>query len=106
MDLVGIDLADLDQLLDLGDGDLAGLRAQRIEVARGLLEHEVAPAVALPGLDDGEVAADRVLEHAVPAVDLPGILAVGDLGAVPGRGVERLDAGAPGAQPFGERALR
>src|SRR3954447_141585 len=96
VDLIGVELADLDQLLDLGHRDLAGLRAQRVEVARGLLEDQVAPAVALPRLDDREVAAQRVLEHAVPAVDLAGLLAVGDLGAVAGRREERLDARAAG----------
>src|SRR5439155_11557862 len=69
-------------------------------------EHQVAPAVALPCLHDREVTADRVLEYAAPAVDLAGLLAVGDLRAVAGRRVERLDPGAAGAQPLGERALR
>ena len=36
----------------------------------------------------------------------PGQSAVGDLGADAGRGVEGGDAGAAGAQPLGERALR
>src|SRR6185295_8668972 len=106
VDQVGVERADRDELLDLDDGHLAGLGAQRVEVARGLAEHQVAPAIAAPRLDDREVAADRVLEHAAPAVDLAGLLAVGDLGAVAGRRVERLDPGAAGAQPLGERALR
>jgi hypothetical protein len=106
VDVVGVELADLDQLLDLDDRDLAGLGAQRVEVARGLAEHQVAPAVAAPRLDDREVAADRVLQHAAPAVDLAGLLAIGDLRAEPGRRVERLDPRAPRAQPLGERALR
>src|ERR1043165_7767739 len=77
VDLIGIDLADLDELLDLDDRHLAGLGAQRVEVARGLPEHEVAPAIALPRLHDRDVAADRVLEHAAPATDLAGLLALG-----------------------------
>jgi hypothetical protein len=35
VDLVGIERAVLDDLLDLGHGDLAGHRAHRVEVARG-----------------------------------------------------------------------
>src|SRR6202012_3378500 len=65
--------------------------------------------VALPRLDDREVAADRELEHAhlsIRAAELLGLFALGDLGAVAGRRVEAFDAGAAGAQPLGERALR
>ena len=40
------------------------------------------------------------------AVDLARLLALGDLRAEAGRREERLDAGAAGAQPLGERALR
>src|SRR5215468_10664102 len=68
VDAIGVELADLDELLDLDDRDLAGLRAQRVEVARGLAKQQVAPAVAFPRLDDREVAADGVFEHAVLAV--------------------------------------
>ena len=44
--LVRVDLAGLDQLLDLGDRDPAGHGAQRVEVARRLVEHQVAVPVA------------------------------------------------------------
>ena len=50
--LVRVDLAGRHQLLDLGDGHLAGRRHHRVEVARGLPVDEVALGVALPGLDD------------------------------------------------------
>src|SRR3954469_22577737 len=42
VDVVGVELADLDQFLDLGDADLGGARHHRIEVARRLAEDEVA----------------------------------------------------------------
>src|SRR5687767_12638774 len=106
VDLIGLDRADLDELFDLDDRDLARLRAERVEVARGLPEHEVAPAIALPRLHDREVAADRVLEDALLAVDRPRFLAVGDARPEARRREERLDAGATGAQPLGQRALR
>src|SRR5437764_9715086 len=51
VDLVRIELADLDQVLDLGDGDPRRGAHHRREVARGLAELEVAPLVALPGAD-------------------------------------------------------
>ena len=47
-----IDLARLDQMLDLGDRHLAGGRHDGIEVARGLAIDEVALAVGLPGVHD------------------------------------------------------
>jgi hypothetical protein len=60
------DLADVDQVLDLGDGDPARGRAQRVEVARALAVDEVAGAVALPGVDQCEVGDDRLLEDVRP----------------------------------------
>src|SRR5439155_3119124 len=83
-----------------------GLRAQRIEVARRLAEYEISPFVALPRLDDREVAADGAFEHALLAGELARLFALGDLRAIAGRRVEALDARAAGAQPLGERALR
>ena len=58
-DVVGIDLAGLNEMLDLGDRDLAGRRHHRIEVARGLAVDEIALGVALPGVHDGEMSATR-----------------------------------------------
>ena len=56
-------LAGLDELLDLGDADPAGHRRERREVAGRLVEHEVAVAVALQGVHEGEVGGDGLLEH-------------------------------------------
>src|ERR1700710_2002622 len=42
VDVVGADLARLDELLDLGDGDPPGHAGQRVEVPRGLVEDQVA----------------------------------------------------------------
>ena len=72
VDLVGIELAHLHQLLDLGHRHLAAGGDHRVEVARGLAVDEVARLVALPGLDDGEVGADRLLEHVLAAVERRG----------------------------------
>src|SRR6476619_5035326 len=57
-------------------------------------------------LDEGVVGADRQLEHVVPAVDLAHLLALGERGAVAGRGEERADAGPGRADALGEVALR
>src|SRR5262249_17889008 len=106
MDAIRIELADLDQLFDFSDGDLAGGGDHWVEVARGLAIDEVAPAIALPRFDDREVAVDRVLEDALPAVarDLKdtSLAAVGAHGAGAGGREERWDARAAGAQPLGK----
>ena len=78
VDVVGVDLAGLDEILDLGDRDLAGGRHHRVEVARGLAVDEVALGVALPGVDEREVGDEAGLEHVVLAVELADFLALGD----------------------------
>ena len=102
---VRIELAGLDQLLDLGDRDAAGGRRHRVEVARGLAVDEVAEAVALPGRDQREVADDALLEHVLLAVEDARLLALRDQRARAGRGEEGGDAGAAGAHALGERPL-
>ena len=60
---VGVELARLDELLDLGDADPAGHRGERVEVARRLVEDQVAVPVALERVHEREVGDDRLLEH-------------------------------------------
>ena len=51
-DLVGVDLARLDEMLDLGDRHLAGGRHHRIEIPRRLAIDEIAFGIGLPGMDE------------------------------------------------------
>src|SRR5690349_2895512 len=51
-----------DQLLHLRDRVPRGGGHHRIEVARGLSKHEIAHAIALPGLDEREIGMERRLE--------------------------------------------
>ena len=79
----------------------------RVEVARRLAEDEVAPGVGLPGLDQGEVAADAAARAGTSRpsssrISLPSATSVPDAGG----GVEAADAGAAGADALGQRALR
>src|SRR6476619_3259023 len=69
--VVGVELAGLAEVLDLGDGDLAAHRGQRVEVARGVAVDEVAVTVALPGPDQPEVGDDRLLEHVLAPLAVP-----------------------------------
>ena len=66
------------RLLDLGDGDPAGHRGQRVEVARGLVEDEVAVPVAAAGAHQREVRRDRLLQHALAAAERRGPPSAGD----------------------------
>ncbi|MNS76962.1 hypothetical protein D3C72_1105290 [compost metagenome] len=105
MDFVRVQLTGLDDMLDLGDGDLACHGAHRVEVARGAAEHQVAGLVGLVGLDQRHVGGQRTLHHVLLAVELADFLAVGHDRAHAGARKERRNAGAAGAQLLGQRAL-
>src|SRR5882757_2880279 len=105
-DVVGIDRARLDQVLDLRHRHLARGRHHRIEVARGLSIDEVALGIAFPRVHDGEVGDDPALEDIARTVDLALLLALGDQGARAGPREEGRNAGTAGADALGERALR
>src|SRR5690606_14562616 len=102
----GVDLAQLDDLVHRCDGALGGGGHDGAEVAGCFAVQEVAPAVAGFGLDKGEVGEDGVLEHVVAAVDLAHFFALGQFGAVAGRGEEGAYARAGGADALGQVALR
>src|ERR1700730_3904549 len=106
VDLVGVDLAGLDEILDLGDGDARRGRQARVEVARRLAVDEVALGIALPGMHDGEIGEDAALHDVALAVERALLLALGDVGADAGLGEEGGNAGAAGADALGEGALR
>jgi hypothetical protein len=121
---VRVDLARLDEVLDLRDRYSTGYRAVGVEVPCAAPVHEVAVPVALPGVHEREVGDDRLLQHVGAAAELAGVLprrhqgdgavgvvppreaTIGDQRADPGRGEERRDPGAAGTQPLGQRALR
>src|SRR4029453_14115942 len=106
MDAVGVEAADWHDLLHFGDADLARGGGRLVEVARGLAEHEVAALVGLPALDDRKVRADAAFEDVILAVEILDFLALGDLGADAGLGVEARNSRAAGPHPLRERALR
>ncbi len=60
---------------------LGGRRHHRVEVPPAVLVGEVAPTVAFPGLDQGDVARQGVFQHAVPPADRRRRLALGELRA-------------------------
>src|SRR5258707_6137005 len=106
MHLVRRKLAWLDKLFDFGNHVVGGRGHHGIEVARGLAIDKVAPAVALPRLDEREIAAQAPLHHVHAAVELARLFAIRDHRAVAGGGVERGNARASRAEAFAQRALR
>src|SRR5438477_5187766 len=106
VDGVGIELADFDQVLDLGDGDSCRGAHHRREVPRRLAEYQVAPLVALPGADDRVIGLERLLEDHLAPVDDAALLALCDLRACSGRSEEAAQAGASRADALRQRALR
>ena len=105
-DVIGIDVARLYQMLDLGHRHLARGRHHRIKIARRLAVDEVAFGIAQIGVDDRQIGDDAALHDVALAVEFAHVLALGDLGADAGLGEERRDAGAAGADALGQRALR
>ncbi|KCB34590.1 coenzyme A transferase [Bordetella hinzii CA90 BAL1384] len=67
MDLVGIQAAGVDDLLDLDHRDLAGHGHIGIEIARRLAEHQVAAAIGDMRLDQGDIRGQRTLHHVLLA---------------------------------------
>src|SRR6267378_6051095 len=106
VDLVGWELAQLDELLDFGDYVIGRGGHHRIEVARSFSVDEIAPAIALPGFDESKIAAKRALENVMAPIEFAGFFAFGDHGAVSGGCVEGGNACAAGSDAFGESALR
>src|SRR6267378_3687208 len=104
VDLVGRELAQLDELLDFGDYVVGGGGHHGIEVARSFSVDEIAPAIALPGFDEREVTAERALENVMARIEFAGFFAFGNHGAVSGGCVEGGNAGSASANALGESA--
>src|SRR4051794_19831398 len=62
---VRIQLGGLDELFDVRDARATADWGERVEVAGRLVEHQVAVAIALGGVHEGEVGDDRVFEDVV-----------------------------------------
>src|SRR5580704_11173660 len=96
VDVVGVDDAGLDQMLDLCHGDLRGRRHYRVEIARSLPVDEVAFAIGLPGVDDSEIGEEATLHNVARSIELANLLALRHQGADTRLGKKCRNAGAPG----------
>src|SRR6185437_15287927 len=76
VDLVGLDLAGRDEVLDLNHRHLGRSRHHGVEVARGLAEDEVALAIGLPRVDHREVGEEATFHDIGGAVELARLLSL------------------------------
>src|SRR6202030_1292289 len=106
VDVVGVDDAGLDEMLDLCNGDLRCRRHHRVEVARSLPVDEVAFAIGLPGMDDCEIGHEAALHNIALPVEVANFLALRDEGADACLGEKGWNAGTPGPYPLRKSTLR
>src|SRR5271157_4771940 len=104
--LVGIDLARLYQMLHFSDRYSPGSRHHGIEILGCLPIHEVAPAVALPRLDEREVRSQRTFQHIRTSMEFTRLLAFCHYCAESRRRVEGRDTCSAGANALSQRTLR
>src|SRR5215467_2692029 len=103
-DVIGIDVAGFDELLDFGDRRACRGGHHRVEITRRAPVDQVTQAVALPRFDEREVGPERLLEHVALAVDDPGFFALGHDRPVRRRCKEALDPCTGCAHALGESA--
>src|ERR1051326_594267 len=78
---VGLEFADLNEVLDFDNRYLCGRRHHGIEIASSLAIDKIAPLVALPCLHEREVSLECALHHVFTAIELARFFILGDDGA-------------------------
>ena len=106
MDLIRVECAHLDDFLHFHHRNFAGRNCHRVEIARRLAKNQVAVAVRLPGLGDGEIALDGLLQNVMSTVELSHFLALTYRRTVAGGRIKRRDTGTAGTHLLRQRALR
>src|SRR5439155_26821978 len=104
-DRVRVEGAELDQLLDLRNRQARRCRHYGVEVPRRLAINQVAPAVALPGFDEGEVGREAALEQILAAVEFAHLFALGHDGPDAGGCIEAGNPRAARPDALGEGPL-
>src|ERR1700746_975041 len=74
VDMVGVDCASFDQMLDLHYRDPPGCRHHRIEVACRLSVDEITLAIGLPSMNDREVGDEASFHHITLAIEFADFL--------------------------------
>src|SRR6185312_5055341 len=105
-DDLGIECAERYDLFHLHDRHVRRHRHHWIEIPRRFAIDEIAPPIRLQRLDQREIALERLLKDIGLAVENPRLLALRQLGAGAGLGIEAGDARPGRSHALAHRALR
>jgi len=106
MNLIRLQLAGFDQMLDFGDRDLCRGRHHGIEVPRRLAINQVALPVALPCLHESKVGFQTFFHDVGTAFKLASFLSFSDHRSHTGRRIKSRDSSAAGPNALSKSALR
>ena len=106
MHALGLDFADLHQLLGFDDDIVGGGGHQRVEVVGRAQEHHVAEFIDDIGAEESDVSLQRLLKEVVLAIDVHNLLTVGHDGAKTCGGQHAAETCTVGADALCEGALR
>jgi len=106
MDLIGVEGASRDKLLDLSDGDLSCLCGERIEITGRLSKDQIPVCVAPPGLYEGKITMKGLFKKIYAPLKLALLAALSPSSAYPGRSIESRDPSASRTHSLGKSALR
>ena len=103
---IGIDLADWNQFLNLGNCDLSASSHKRVEVARRLAIDEIAFGITLIGVNDGDIGDKSAFHDIGRAVEFAQFLPLGNECTDTSLCEKRRNTGPASPDSLGERALR
>src|SRR5437879_12790458 len=106
MDTIRVESAYFDKVFDLGNSDTGSGGHDGIEVPRCLAIDKIAPLIALPCFDEGEIRFQCSLEYVRAAIEFARFLSFSNNGAKTSRRKESFDTRPSRPYPFGERPLR
>jgi hypothetical protein len=75
VDAGGGNITQRNDMTCLDDCHFGGHRHDRVEVPRAFAMRQIAPAIGLPGVDQGDIARQGVFQQTVAAVDYAGLAA-------------------------------
>src|ERR1700733_16069633 len=101
-----IKLSRFKSLFNFCNRDLSRGLHHRIKIARRLAINKIAPFIALPGLDEGEVSFQRVFHDVSAPVKLAPLLTFGDHSSDAGGRKERRNASTTCSNALGKCSLR
>src|SRR5437870_6119728 len=106
MDTIRVERAYFDKVFDLDNSNTGSRGHDGIEVPRCLTIDKIAPPIAFPRFDEGEIRFQCSLEYVREAIEFARFLSFSDNGAKTRRRKESCDPGSSRPYAFRERPLR